>query len=169
MVIFGDGGVGKTSLVNRYLKGSFVENTLMTIGVDFHAKELVFDGKKIALQIWDFAGEDRFRFLLPSYVRGSAGAIFMYDITRYASIKSFSEWMGVIRQEKERNGSPIPIVMVGGKIDLDYKRSISFDEAKSVANRHRLCGCIECSAKTGYNVELIFETITRAITAQKKR
>ncbi len=77
LCIFGDGGVGKTTLVKRYLTGVFAGDTTMTIGVDFHIKKLNIEGKEVGLQIWDFAGEDRFRFLLPSYVFGTSGGIFM--------------------------------------------------------------------------------------------
>ncbi|MCK4688545.1 MAG: GTP-binding protein, partial [Candidatus Lokiarchaeota archaeon] len=76
--IFGDGGVGKTTLVKRYMTGVFKGDSTMTIGVDFHVKKLEINGLNVSLQIWDFAGEDRFRFLLPSYVIGASGGIFMY-------------------------------------------------------------------------------------------
>ena len=78
--IFGDGGVGKTTLIKRYLSGTFDESTRITIGVDFHIKKLEVEGKQITLQLWDFAGEERFRMLLPTYMRGAKGGIFLYDI-----------------------------------------------------------------------------------------
>jgi len=97
LCIFGDGGVGKTTLLGRYLTGIFKANQSITIGVDFHVKKLEVNGKKVLLQIWDFAGEKRFRFLLPSYVLGASGGIFMYDITRYSSLKNFPEWVKIFK------------------------------------------------------------------------
>ena len=159
--IFGDGGVGKTTLVRRYLTGVFEGESGMTIGVDFHVKELEIEGKKVALQIWDFAGEDRFRFLLPSYVRGASGGIFMYDITRYSSLKNLVEWLNVLKEGSEKEGQEIPLIMVGGKLDLQHKRSVSSENAFELSKLNNFYGFGECSAKTGQNVEQIFIIISR--------
>ena len=112
--IFGDAGVGKTTLVNRYLTGLFDTNFKITIGADFYLKKLVIDCKEVTLQIWDFAGEDKFRFLLPSYVAGSGGGIFMYDITRTSSIQSCKSWLGVFKKSFENNKIDIPFAMGHG-------------------------------------------------------
>ena len=96
--IFGDGGVGKTTLIGRYMTGVFKSNTEITIGVDFHIKKLDIQDKRVSLQIWDFAGEGRFRALLPSYVLGASGGIFMYDITRYSSLRNFQEWLTIFKK-----------------------------------------------------------------------
>lgn len=158
--IFGDGGVGKTTLVNRYLTGVFRDSS-MTIGVDFHIKKLEIEGKKVTLQIWDFAGEDRFRFILPSYVRGASGGIFMYDITSYASLKNLSDWLTIFNGEFKGDEQQIPTIMVGGKADLQYKRSVSSEDATKLAKEKNLYGFIECSAKTGKNVEESFVAIAQ--------
>lgn len=159
--IFGDGGVGKTSLVNRYLTGVFTGDTTMTIGVDFHIKKIETENKKVALQIWDFAGEDRFRFLLPSYVRGAAGGIFMYDITRYSSLKNIGDWMEVLKKGTKGAEKQMPIIMVGGKLDLQHKRAVNEDDAFDIAKNNGIYGFIECSAKTGENIEVIFVEIAK--------
>lgn len=160
--LFGDGGVGKTTLVTRYLMGVFKGNQDITIGVDFHLKKLEIADKKIALQIWDFAGEDRFRFLLPSYVVGASGGIFMYDITRYSSLKNFPEWIEIFK--KGFIGTiedQLPVIMVGGKLDLAYKRTVSSEEAFALAKEHNLYGYVECSSKDGNNIEDIFYEIAK--------
>ncbi len=77
LCFLGNGGVGKTTLIQRYLTGSFNESTLMTLGVDFYIKYLIVDGESVTIQIWDLGGEDRFRFLLPSYCRLANGAVFV--------------------------------------------------------------------------------------------
>ena len=158
LLIFGDGGVGKTTLVNRYLTGIFTGGSL-TIGVDFHLKVVTIEGIEITLQIWDFAGEERFRFLLPSYVVGSDGVIFMFDLTRYSSIKNISEWLSVFKESYNTKEKKIPVIMVGSKLDLDLKRSVSKEDAKNVAEEYNFNGYIECSSKTGENVEEIFVEI----------
>ena len=154
--IFGDGGVGKTTLVNRYMTGVFKGDSTMTIGVDFHVKKLDLDGIRVSLQIWDFAGEDRFRFLLPSYVIGASGGIFMYDITRYTSLKNFEDWIEIFKKGYAGKGRQLPVIMVGGKLDLQHKRAISSNDAFEIAKKNNLYGFVECSAKSGENVEDIF-------------
>jgi len=166
IVIFGDGGVGKTTLVNRYLKGVFTSGA-MTIGVDFHLKVMDIQGNKIVLQIWDYAGQDRFRFLFPSYVSGSEGAIFMFDVTRYSSIKSLSEWMEAFKRGFDSDDVKIPKIMVGGKIDLDIQRSISRQDAEELAKKYNFDEYIECSSKTGENVEIIFNKLALKLIEKK--
>jgi len=162
LCIFGDGGVGKTTLLGRYLTGIFKSDQTITIGVDFHVKKLRVNGKNVLLQIWDFAGESRFRFLLPSYVLGASGGLFMYDITRYSSLKNFPEWVNIFKNgfigDKDK---PLPVIMVGGKLDLGFKRAVPSKEAFDLAKSHKLHGYIECSAKDGRNIEDIFEEIAK--------
>ena len=162
LCIFGDGGVGKTTLVNKYLTGVF-KNSTMTIGIDFHIKTLVIDGIKVRLQIWDFAGEERFRFLLPSYIIGASGAIFMYDITRFSSLKNLNDWLDVLNHGAQSIEEQFPILLAGGKADLELedKRAIDKELGFETAKENNLCGFLECSAKTGDNVEEIFNKITR--------
>jgi len=159
--IFGDGGVGKTTLVNRYLTGVFQEHYKITIGADFFVKRLSVNGTRITLQIWDFAGEDRFKFILPSYITGSSGCIFMYDITRYSSIKNIGEWIEVFEKGAEKSNTEIPLIMVGGKLDLDYKRAVESDHAKEIALEHQFKEHLECSSKTGKNIDEIFRRISK--------
>jgi small GTP-binding protein len=161
IVFFGDGGVGKTTLINRYLTGVFKSDSVITIGVDFHVKKVDIDGKRVSLQIWDFAGEDRFRFLMPSYVVGASGGVFMFDITRYTSLRNFKEWIEIFKMGYKTDNHQMPVLMVGSKLDLEYKRAVSREEAFDLAKQNNLFGYIECSAKNGENVEDIFQEISR--------
>ena len=163
--IFGDGGVGKTTLVNRYLTGVFQDRYNITIGADFFVKQINVNEIKVTLQIWDFAGEKRFRFILPSYIIGSSGCIFMYDITRYSSIKHVDDWLTVFQKGTQQsiNSKEIPLIMVGSKLDLDYKRAVSVDEANEIVKQYNFLDYIECSSKTGENVENIFQKIAHFI------
>ncbi len=159
---FGDGGVGKTTLIGRYLTGVFKSTTSITIGVDFHVKKIKIDNKLVSLQIWDFAGENRFRFLLPSYVVGASGGIFLYDITRFSSLKNFPEWIEIFKKGFiGAKNKPLPVIMVGSKLDLSYKRAVSSKEAYDLAKAQNLFGYIECSSKDGRNIEDVFTEIAK--------
>jgi small GTP-binding protein len=159
IVIFGDAGTGKTTLTRRFLTNLFVSDSKMTIGVDFEVKSLIVLEKKVKLQIWDFGGEERFRFLLPTYVRGAKGGLFLYDITNYSSLAHIDDWLTVIRKEIKAEDS-FPIIVVGGKADLDEYREVTADDGIKVAKSRAVDGFIECSSKTGENVEESFEALT---------
>ena len=166
--IFGDGGVGKTTLLNRYVTGVFTESTIMTIGVDFKVKKLEIEGVEISLQIWDFAGEDRFRFLLPAYVKGSQGGIFMFDTTRFTSLENIEAWSEVIEKFTDDNEKPLPVVLVGGKIDLEKIRAVPREYGPEICeDKEMFIDYIECSSKTGENVQLIFERLTQEMAKRK--
>ncbi|MFX1496390.1 MAG: Rab family GTPase [Promethearchaeota archaeon] len=162
IVIFGDAGCGKTTLTQRFLTNLFVSDSKMTIGVDFEVKSLEIDTKKVKLQIWDFGGEERFRFLLPTYVRGAKGGLFMYDITNYSSIAHIDDWLTVIRKEIKAEDE-FPIIVVGGKADLSSNREVSSEEGIKIARSRGVDGFIECSSKTGENVEETFEALTKSM------
>ena len=167
--ILGDGGVGKTTLINRYLTGVFKDNLKITIGVNFYTKTLQLSQQQIILQIWDFAGEDRFRFILPSYLFGASGAIFMYDISRFSSFRNFNDWMDVFEEGCKKNGSKIPLLMVGSKKDLEYKRAVSYEDARTITESFDgIYDYIECSAKTGENVPLVFDKLNKLIMECKE-
>ena len=159
--IFGDAGVGKTSLTYRYITNRFEQDTKLTLGVDIIAKDVDINDYKIKLQIWDFGGEERFRVFLPVYARGSAGGIFMYDITRKNSMDKINDWISIFKRDLSKEEREIPILAVGGKSDLDNERKISLEDAKSLANMYEIYDVIECSAKNGENILEIFESITK--------
>jgi small GTP-binding protein len=163
--VFGDGGVGKTTLIRRFLKRIFEENIKMTIGADFSVKNVELEGKQITLRIWDFAGEERFRVLLPSFAKGADGGIFMFDITRYSSIKDINDWLSIFQYFVSENKMKIPIIMVGGKSDLEDKRSVEPEEALEIMEKLNLERYFECSSKTGQNVEEIFNFIAKRMIA----
>ncbi|MHA1612775.1 MAG: Rab family GTPase, partial [Promethearchaeota archaeon] len=99
LLMLGDASVGKTSLTHRYITGVFIDSPRLTIGVDFFSKKVrLANGKKAKLQIWDFGGEERFRFLLPTYSKGSNAALFLYDMTSQKSIESISVWLDIVRK-----------------------------------------------------------------------
>ncbi len=159
LIIAGDGGVGKTSLVDRYVNGTFREDTRITLGVQFMVKRLIVDNDAIDLQIWDFGGEERFRFILPAYCLGTHGAVFMYDITNPASLLHADDWMLVLRAQNAK----FPVLAAGTKADLNANRKVNKDEALKVVEKYCISEVLEVSAKTGQNVERVFDVICRAM------
>ncbi len=157
LILFGDGGVGKTALTERYVNGTFKEDTRITIGVQFLIKKFKLNSDSIDLQIWDFGGEERFRFILPSFCLGASGGIFMYDITSPRSLLHLGDWLEVVRQRTVN----LPILVVGTKLDLESQRAVRINEAIKVAGMFNIPEVLEVSSKTGINVNLAFNTITK--------
>jgi small GTP-binding protein len=163
--MLGDASVGKTSLTHRYITGVFVDSPRLTIGVDFFSKKVRLEnGKKVKLQIWDFGGEERFRFLLPTYSKGSNAALFLYDITSHSSLESLPVWIEIVR----KNAGNIPILLIGSKSDLDPYREVTAQQAKEQAEKHLCVHNIEVSSKTGENVEDSFAKITELLVKRSK-
>jgi small GTP-binding protein len=157
LVIFGDAGCGKTTLAKRFMSNVYMPDSIMTIGVDFQYKTIRIDGKCVKLMIWDFAGEERFRFTFPHYITGAKGGILMYDITDHSSFLHVANWLSIINGAKSR----FPILLLGGKSDLEALREVSSEHAKKTAKMMRLNLFNECSSKTGKNVETSFKNLTK--------
>jgi len=168
LCIFGTGGVGKTTLIKRFMTKIFEEDIKMTIGADFSIKNIKLDDRTVTLRIWDFAGEERFRVLLPSFAKGADGGIFMFDTTRYSSIRDIDDWLAIFEYFISESKATIPIIMVGGKIDLVDKKSIETEEAMELSNKYGLYGYFECSSKTGENVEEIFKFLANKMIEHSK-
>ena len=159
----GEGGVGKTTLLHRYVEGKFSSETKMTIGVEFFLKELIIDDQKVLLQLWDFGGQERFRFLLKSYVIGARGALLMFDLTRAMTLDKIHQWVNICRKENPN----LPILFLGSKADLDEDINISEDYIMAYKEEFNMYDYMEISSKTGKNVETAFESVTREILKSK--
>ncbi|MFX1378587.1 MAG: Rab family GTPase [Promethearchaeota archaeon] len=161
--VFGDSGVGKTTLISRYLTNKFFDDIKSTLGAAIHIKLLDIENGRVTLQVWDFGGEDKFKFLLPAYAQGSSGGIFVFDLTNYETLVNMINWLPEVRKIS-RN---IPILMVGSKLDLKEQRVCNKEEAMDLMELHKLHGYIECSSKTGENVQTIFGVLLMEILNQK--
>ncbi len=159
IMLLGDASVGKTSLTIRYISGSFLEDLKLTIGVDFYSKTTDFQDKKIKLQIWDFGGEQRFRFLLSQYCKGANGAFFLYDMTNSVTLSHLPDWTQIIRE----HAGDIPIMLIGAKLDLDEFRAVSREDGILAAKKYNLASFVELSSKTGQNVEKAFSTMSEIL------
>lgn len=161
LVILGDGGVGKTTLTQRYLKGVFDAGTKMTIGFDFYVKKIFVDEKFIGLQIWDFAGEREFRTLLKDVLMDCKGAVFLFDITRFSTFKNLHEWLELYQKINQDKEQEIPAILVGSKLDLKEHRTVTSEDGENMKNKWKMIDYVECSSKTGENVDAIFQKIAR--------
>ncbi|TBU49606.1 P-loop containing nucleoside triphosphate hydrolase protein [Dichomitus squalens] len=128
IVIMGNTGVGKTSLLHRYTQGKFdPKNTTSTTGAFFVTKKVTVDGTKVRLQLWDTAGQERFRSMAPMYYRGANAALLLYDITNASSFEDVRGWL----EELKKNCSPdLIIYIVGAKADLHQFRQVTSDLAR---------------------------------------
>lgn len=159
ILLVGLPGVGKRNLTQRYCYNVFDPLEKLTIGVDFHVKTVEIHGKKIKLQIWDVAGEERFRFLLPTYTLGANAAMIIFDITKFKTIDQIYNWIQIIREK----AGDIPIMLIGNKLDLEDSRKLKREKGIEIANEFNLSSYSEISTKTGQNVEKIFEALTESV------
>ena len=163
-MMLGDAAVGKTSLTLRYISGFFLQDLKLTISVDFYSKTTTHREKKVKLQIWDFGGEQRFRFLLHQYCKGANAAFFLYDITNRLSLDHLPDWTQIIRE----HAGDIPIMLIGSKVDLKDFRAVTREEGILAAKKYNLSTFIELSSKTGQNVEKSFDVITEILFEKYK-
>jgi small GTP-binding protein len=163
--VAGEGGVGKTTMIDRYVKGIFNPNTIMTIGVNHAVKDVTVSTKtSYTLQIWDLGGEDRFRFIVPMYVKGSQAGMLVFDTTRFSTFRHLDAWLELIRQ----NVPNIPLLLVGTKIDLQGA-NLDEKEYQRVVKDHGLVGLVLTSAKDGTNIEKAFMLLSEIYDQQKKK
>jgi len=151
-IIIGDMGVGKSCLLHQFTDNRFVSDSPHTIGVEFGTRVISVRGKKVKLQVWDTAGEERFRAVTRSYYRGAAGALLVYDITRRTTFTHLSTWLTDCRHLTNPN---TVVMLIGNKTDIDDARNVTTEEASTWAKENGLL-FLETSAKTGQNVEETF-------------
>ncbi len=159
IIVAGAKNAGKTSLIRRYIHGTFQSDVKSTIGVDFMTKQLEIDGQKARLSIWDFGGEEKFRSLFPSYCSGASAAIILFDITDRESFNDVTNWLELF---EGATGSIIKM-LIGSKIDLKENSQIPEEEVQNLIKEKKFDLFLYSSAKTGENVEKIFSAITKKI------
>ena len=166
VLLTGAAAVGKTSLVQRFIKNRFAANYKLTVGVDILTKDVEFtQGEVATLSIWDIGGQQRFEFIRSTFYKGAAGALLVFDLTREQTYIEVRKWLTEIRQFA---GQDIPFVLIGHKYDLleDVGEVIDRDEARALAESEGSI-YIETSAKTGINVDEAFTELTRRIVKDR--
>jgi Ras-related protein Rab-39B len=161
LILIGDSTVGKSTLLRVFTDGQFSETCDPTVGVDFFARTIeIKNGIRIKLQLWDTAGQEKFRSITRSYYRNSVGALLLYDISRRSSFDHLVDWLFEVRKHIEPTKAVYQVVAC--KTDIDGEREITTEEGKAFADFYNI-KFIETSARTRSNVEVAFRMIAEEI------
>ena len=152
IIFLGDQGTGKSCILNRFVEDKFDDNYQATIGLDFQSKNVKIDNQDVHLLLYDTAGQEKFRSLIPMYTRDANIIILVYDITRKESFNHIPDWINGLTNVNFDN---IIFALVGNKIDLNDKREISLEEGEKFAKDNNFI-FQEVSAKTGENFPELF-------------
>jgi Ras-related protein Rab-11A len=168
--LLGDGGVGKTSIRQRFLGQGFNSTYVETIGADFSKKIVFIDETELILQIWDLAGQSRYDSVRSLYYTGVRGALIVYDLSRPTSLENVPKW---IEELLNHTFQAIPIVLIGNKSDLLYelddktkesvRKMVTEIKKKLRANTSVAVHSIETSAKTGENINRAFTLLGKSL------
>jgi small GTP-binding protein len=168
ILLCGPAGVGKTSLIMRFIKSRFASDYKLTVGVDILTKDVELDNGQICtLSIWDIGGQERFSFIRSTFYKGAAGVLLVFDLSRAATWDAIKNW----RAEVKQFAGDIPFALIGNKLDLlqDVGEVIDRDECRQYAESQNSI-YIETSAKNNIAVDESFLTLTKRIidkTAKK--
>lgn len=151
VILLGDGGVGKTSMIERFINDSFNFNTPHTVGAEYYAKTINIQKEKVLLNIWDTAGQERYRSIIPSYFKGAKGVVLVYDICSKNSFSSLNYWINQVKQFAE----DAAFMLIGNKADLEDTREVLSEEALKLAKRFNML-FFETSCSTALNIQFAF-------------
>lgn len=176
ILVVGDIGVGKTSIIKRYVHGIFSQHYKSTIGVDFALKIINWDpNTTIRLQLWDIAGQERFGNMTRVYFKDAIGAIIVYDVTRNMTFQATEKWKDDIDRKVTYNDKPIPIVLIANKIDLlNNENPIPKEQLDKFCEEKGFCGWFDTSAKDNLNLDksinfLVKDIVENIIEEDNKR
>lgn len=167
VIFFGEGGAGKTSIVQRAIKGTFNPNMKLTVGVDFAVRDVGLGNWHATLQLWDLGGQIRFRELVFTYFAGAHLAIAVFDLANRFSLLQLEKWV----KEFLLTQGPRPVIVIGNKMDLRAATSsyasviVTPEEGEAFARKYDAAYC-ETSARTGEGVEDLMGKITEVLAAQ---
>ena len=160
VLLLGDSTVGKTCFLIKYTDKTFQDVHMATIGLDYRLKNMTLkSGKNVKLQIWDTAGQDRFRAITKNYYKGANGIILIYDVTNPQTFDNVKGWISQIREEANQN---VLIYIVGNKIDMKEERKIKTEDGEKLAGDYGF-PFVETSAKEGININETFEDLVEKI------
>lgn len=169
VIILGDSGVGKTSLMNQYVNKKFSASYKATIGADFMTKEVLVDDRLVTMQLWDTAGQERFQSLGVAFYRGADCCVLVYDVNNSKSFDTLDSWRDeFLIQASPKDAESFPFVVLGNKVDVEEsKRMISSKRAMTFCESKGGIPYFETSAKEALNVEQAFEVIARQALEQE--
>ncbi|EAR85334.1 Rab-family small GTPase (macronuclear) [Tetrahymena thermophila SB210] len=163
ILLIGDSGVGKTSIMNRFTENKFNVEIKSTIGVEYSKKTMVIDQAVIQASIWDTAGQERFRSLAKNYYKGAIGALLVFDVTRPHTLENIQKiWLQEVEQHASKN---IKMILIGNKSDLTVERIVKQEEAVNFSKTNNLA-YMETSALNNQNIDQAFETLVREIYSE---
>ena len=169
ILLLGDGAVGKTALVHRFVHDKFKQAYLMTIGMDPYSRYETIDGKKVCYSLWDIAGQDRFKAMRGMFFRGAMGSLVTFDLTREQSFENVKKWVSEAKAESPKQ----LFILIGNKNDLEDQRAVKKADALALAKDIGAIDYIETSALTGDNVRSAFsnlgETLLRSRLEKLKK
>jgi small GTP-binding protein len=161
VLLLGDGAVGKTSLIRRYVDNKFSGQYATTMGMEPYYKEEKFENTVVGLSVWDVAGQERFKAMRKMFYRGTMGIILICDVTRRDTLENLVKWKDEV---KDQLNLDLPIVVVTNKIDLEDRREFTPEEGKEFAEKLGNCnGYFETSALTGDQVKNMFNFLANEI------
>lgn len=161
VVLLGDVAVGKTSLLNRYVYSTFSEAYQASIGMDFLSKTVAVGTQSVKLRVWDTAGQEKFRSLIPAYVRDAAAAVLLYDSTDRSTFESVRKWT-----DELPNKGQIVLALAANKVDLEPRRTVTDEEGRAKADELQAL-YFPISAAKGTNVEALFTQIATKLVELK--
>jgi small GTP-binding protein len=165
ILIIGDSNVGKSSLLIRFSDNEYYNNYITTIGLDFRTKKININNKIIRLEIWDAAGQERFRALTKLYYRNCCGVLLVFDITDEKSFINIKNWINEFNKHCENPN--VSKILIGNKCDLISEKKVSYEEIDKLCLIYNL-NYIETSAKENINVELSFNQLGKEIEKNYK-
>jgi Ras-related protein Rab-8A len=163
IIVIGDSMVGKTQLTIRFAEGTFSPQVMTTIGVDFKVKEVLVHSMKYKMQVWDTAGQEKFRTITQSYYRRARGVLIVFDWSSLDSFKNLAGWFESLYEAHNRG--TIPVLLVGNKDDLPHQ--IPDGDAEALAQQYGV-ELFAASAKDGRGIDEIFERIAELVVNQNE-
>jgi len=164
IMLIGEAAVGKSSIMYRYTMNSFKLNMLGTAGIDFKKKEIVVNNEPIKIVLYDTAGHERFRKIIKNHCKGANGIVLVYDIGEEKSIERLSTWMTDIEENSDKG---VEIILIGSKSDIE-PRKITEEQGKELSLKYNV-PIIETSAKTGHNIDLLFDMLINNILSKERK
>jgi len=159
VIIIGDSGVGKTSILSRFAGEDVTKSHISTIGIDFKIRTIKINGDEVKLQIWDTAGQERYETITTQYYRRAHGVILVYDISRRHSYDNMRKWLKYVDEYANSN---VKMIIVGNKCDLEGEREVSPEDGKQLATQYDV-SFYETSAYAMINIDEAFSGIAKII------